>query len=918
MGAADAGDCGEGAVVPRNYQRIKPHMEKGQDFLIEVENLLIFRNYTAAKDVSETAKRNFIEIERTDMYATALRSRLESKLAPEIRFDSARAPSTADLVMKKALGGTEKMLADDKTVARMKDIPTAPPVAAPQPQYIAEVMRFETAREKDGIAGRQMQWKVVGNAYAEKANTRVVGAMDRNWRDWMRANPDDFTFSVVRQINPVFCVPRNKDLLALWDRVEDRLYKIRNCRNIDGERVELALFAPEIDPMALVRARAAGLSLGDILGATGGNLPPYRFTYLIAKAREYAGLVQGFGVKLQSAIERRDAEELATLRLTQAITMQNFVTKIREQEVKLANESLEELRRRKTAVEYRRDHLEGQISTDLNYWERAEQILTHTSSVSYTLSALLSGTAGLLYIIPQLGSPFSMKYGGKELGDSGAKWSDVFSDTAKLCDVLSKSTSLEARNQRRRDGWSYQKENEIHELNQLEKRISAAEIRVDIAEKALENHKTEIEHQEDILDFYESKFSNEALYTWMASSLQTIYRQAFNGAYEMALLAERAYRFERPGDNATLLELGYWDAAHAGLLSGEKLSVDLVAMEKRFLETNYRVLEITQPFSMLQMDPGALMRLREEGECEFTIPEFAFDLLYPGHYRRRIRSVRLTIACVTGPYVNVPATLTLTAAKMRLDPAVYGDAGLSDCLLRHTVQVATSTAQADAGVFDFSFNDPRYMPFEGAGAVETRWKVTLPKAFRPFNYDSINDVIISVSYSAQLDGVLRERVENDNAALEGALRKVLSDTPLPRALSLRQEFSTAFHQLQTGVLGSEVNLSLDNRILPLALRSDTVGIDSAFILLKTAEGLSATGTELALNGVAMSGFTALPEFPNYVGANATAALAGGLVGDHILSITDAGDLAPAGGGASPSLADGALEDLVLYVELKLA
>lgn len=914
---ADAGDCGQGGVAPRSYRKIKPYLEQGQDFLTEVESLLIHRTYTSAKDYSVTAGRDYVTIERADLHAVNLRSKLESQLAPEIRFDSARAPSTADLVAEKARGGTEKMLADDKTVAKLKDAPTAPAVAATLPQYQAEVMRFETARAQDGVAGRQTQWKMVANAYAERANAKAIGAKERSWRDWALINPDDFTFSVIRQISPVFCVPRNKDLLELWNRVEDRLFKIRNCRNIDGERVALALFAPEIDPMALVRARAAGLSLGDILGAVGGNLPPYRFTYLIAKAREYAGLVQGFGAKLQSAIERRDAEELAILRLTQAITMQNFVTKIREQEVKLAQEGLEELRRRKTAVEYRRDYLEEQLSTDLLSWERAEQVLTHTSTVSYTLSALLSGTAGVLHLIPQLGSPFSMKYGGKELGDSGHRWAKMFSDTAKLCDVLSKSAALEARNQRRREGWSHQKENENHELKQLEKHISAAEIRLLIAEKALANHKKEIEHQEEVLDFYESKFSNQALYTWLASNLQNIHRQAFNAAYETALLAERAYRFERPGDPAALLQPGYWDGAQAGLLAGEKLSVDLVAMEKRYLETNYRVLEITQPFSMLQIDPGALMRLREEGECEFTIPEFAFDLLYPGHYRRRIRSVRLTIACVTGPYVNVPATLTLTAAKMRLEPSLDGAAGLSDCLLRHTVQVATSTAQADAGVFDFSFSDPRYMPFEGAGAVESRWKVTLPKAFRPFNYASVNDVIISLSYSAQLDGVLRERVESANAELEGALRKALSETPLPRALSLRQEFSTAFHQLLTGVLGSEVMVNLDNRVLPLALREDAVGIDRAFLLLKPAAGRSATGTEISLNGVTLNGFTALPDFPHYVGANATVALAAGLVGDHLLAVTNAGDLAPAGGGTGPALAEGALEDLVLYVELML-
>src|SRR3546814_5945931 len=80
----------------------------------------------------------------------------------------------------------------------------------------------------------------------------------------------------------------------------------------------------------------------------------------------------------------------------------------------------------------------------------------------------------------------------------------------------------------------------------------------------------------------------------MASTLQSIYRKAFNSAFSVARLAEQAYRFERPGDTATLLEPTYWEAGKAGLLSGEKLAVDLVAMEKRYLETNYRTLEITR------------------------------------------------------------------------------------------------------------------------------------------------------------------------------------------------------------------------------------------------------------------------------------------------------------------------------------
>ena len=49
-----------------------------------------------------------------------------------------------------------------------------------------------------------------------------------------------------------------------------------------------------------------------------------------------------------------------------------------------------------------------------------------------------------------------------------------------------------------------------------------------------------------------------------------------------------------------------------------------------------------------------------------------------------------------------------------------------------------------------NFRDERYLPFEGTGAVST-WELSLPKATNPIDFDSISDVIITLSYTA-LDG----------------------------------------------------------------------------------------------------------------------------------------------------------------------
>ena len=58
-----------------------------------------------------------------------------------------------------------------------------------------------------------------------------------------------------------FCLPPNDKLLAYWDTVADRLFKVRHCMNLEGVLRQLALFDPPIDPALLVAAaRRAGTS----------------------------------------------------------------------------------------------------------------------------------------------------------------------------------------------------------------------------------------------------------------------------------------------------------------------------------------------------------------------------------------------------------------------------------------------------------------------------------------------------------------------------------------------------------------------------------------------------------------------------------------------------------------------------------
>jgi hypothetical protein len=719
----------------------------------------------------------------------------------------------------------------------------------------------------------------------------------------------------VPQTSSAFCVPVNADLLAYWDRVADRLYKIRNCMDIDGQKRELSLFAPPIDPMQLVAMKAAGLSLDDVLGGTSGNLPPYRFLYLIERAKAFAGTLNGFGSALLSSIEKKDGEELNRLRLTQQINLTQLTTQTRQLEINAAAETLEALNRQLTAAQYRSDFYEGLLQQGRNGWETAESIARHTASLAHASVPAIELLSAMCALIPQVGSPFAMKFGGVELHGAMTAFARVAEDTARIAESVAGSAGLEGNFARRNEGWTNQKTVADHELKVLDRQIVAAQIHLDIANRALTLHEKSVDQAQEMLDRTDGKFTNHGLYTWMSTQLQRLYRGAYQNALAMTKLAEQAYRFERGDDTSPKLAMNYWDPTHAGLLAGEQLLIDLQTLERRFIETNYRTLEVEQSFPLTQLNPAALLTLRETGSCQFSIPEVFFDLCYPGHYRRQIKAVRVTIPCVTGPYTNVGATLTMLDSQMRAKP---GDAVLTTVPPQRTVSIATSRAQNDAGVFELSFHDERYMPFEGAGAAST-WKLELPASFRPFDYQTISDVVLTINYTSLADGVLRQKVEMQNAQAEGAILKYLANNSLGRLFSLRQEFPVAYKALLASPPGTPVSFEIQDWHLPAFATASgrTIQVTLAKLALKTAAGVAFGGVQLTVDGQATGAFGE-SEDKTVVGGLPAVGFQGdfAILGKHTLVVNTAAGLAP----NAPQVGDVSaidrqkLIDVMFYVE----
>ena len=667
------------------------------------------------------------------------------------------------------------------------------------------------------------------------------------------------TTSTQPQTVPVFCVPPNSNLLKYWDRVEDRLFKVRNCMNIGGVRRQLALFQPPIDPMALVRAKAAGLSLEDILGLLNNQSPPpYRFSYLIEKAKQYTQTVQSFGSTLLSALEKKDVEELTLLRSVHERNIMRMTKDIKTQQVKEAQYQYQAIVETKTNVQNRLDYYQGLIDGGLTGWEVTQQVSKHIATEYSIVASFIHLAANIAYLVPQVGSPLAMKYGGKEIGDSLSAISGQYSSLSSIAEAISASAGLEATFQRREQEWNQQLLLAQQELKQVEQQRLAADIRQLIAEKDLEIHEENMEQADELHEFYENKFTSLGLYNYLSTTLNRLYREAYNVAYEMAKLAERAYQFERDDDDTIFIAGDNWQFDRAGLLAGERLLLQLQRMEKAYLEKHTRDYEVTQSFSLVLLDPSALLALRQTGSCNFTIPEIAFDLFYPGQYKRLVKSVRLTIPCVAGPYTNISAKLTLLKSLVRqsdnlnIDPLdeINDQRGVAD-----NTSISTSSGQNDSGLFELSFRDERYLPFEGAGAIST-WGLELPSKLRSFNYDTISDVIIHISYTAKDDGAFRTTVENQIAA---ALTDYAASSGLYRLLSLKHEFPNAYHQLlhPTGTTQT-TEFELGNQHFPYFLADKDLTLVSPVTIYLKPKGkdrVTTTALTLEVNNVNVSSWS---------------------------------------------------------------
>jgi hypothetical protein len=677
--------------------------------------------------------------------------------------------------------------------------------------------------------------------------------------------PDPTSVPKVSAFLPQF-PPLNPRLLNVYEVVRDRLESIRVCSNDrrlrDGRRkVEADYFGDS----PLREGWRNSITPCDEEAEWCFLRSPYRFSFLIQKAHEYASRVQELGNALLGAFEKGDAEFLASFRAGHERELLTLGLESRKNAWRDADWQIESLQKTKAMnqanLQYYTDlKAHGLISGEIMYQTlTAASMLLRTGSNAIEVVGGAMNSAGnyFLGVAGFGGTP--LKYAQLPIGEplAGGFYSAARVLVA-LSDIASTTAGLELTESgwdRRLADWTHQIDVLAIEIQQIERQILGAQRRRDQTLNDLNIQQRQLEHSPEVQNFLRDKFTAHDLYLYLQKETAALHCKTYELALAAALQAQHAFNVERGHTTRKFIPECEWGSLHEGLMAGDRLSAALRQMEKAYLDENVREYELTKQISLRLHFPAEFLQLRTTGRCEIEIPEWMFDMDFPGHYMRRIKSVSLTIPCVTGPYTGVHCRLTLLGSTIRVDPRLStpihecccpkGCCDSCDDVVRLAHEytpcpddprivrqfgareaVATSTGQNDTGLFTLDFNDQRYLPFEYAGAV-SRWCIELPAENNYFDTSTQTDCIVRLGITAREGGPLLRR------AAEAAARGRLPGDGW-RLIDVRHEFPDAWERFKNCVghdTNNHIDLCFERRMFPFVPGGQEIIIGGMAILL---------------------------------------------------------------------------------------
>ncbi|WP_223521489.1 neuraminidase-like domain-containing protein [Pseudomonas sp. GL-B-19] len=555
--------------------------------------------------------------------------------------------------------------------------------------------------------------------------------------------------------NGSFLPPYNADLLLYWDKLEVRLFNLRNNLTLDGQPLVLPLFATPVSPTALQLQHGAGN------GAAGGSVPAnqqvseFRFPVLMDKARTAVSSVIQFGNELQTALLQRDNEYMTLLVQTQQQQISTLTQELQVDNIASLTSGVAASTEALNSAKTRLAHYTGLYNNWISSSEQSAMDL-RVAAGALNAGSLISNVVGAA--VEMAPNTFGLAVGGSRWGGAARAVAFGLQASATILETSAQRLDISEQYRRRRADWQIQKQGAEFEVKQLTAQIQSQNQQLAMAQKQKALYAQELNNMRAQYALQTTRFTGLELFNWMAGRLSSLYYQLYDSALALCLTTKAALGREIGDSNAgSLFTAPMWNDLYQGLLAGESLQLELQKMENIYLRLDKRGLEIQKTISLntqitradssksfsvflngaLSGNPvvaaGGVAIKTVNGDklvIELDIAALDLDVAYDSTGKvGRFKNIGVTLPALIGPYQDVEATLGKGSGNY----------------------VALSRGLDDSGLFTVDFNDPKYLPFEGDSTTTGTLVLTFFKAGTGQQQrelvESLVDVIFHLRYT---------------------------------------------------------------------------------------------------------------------------------------------------------------------------
>ncbi|MBS1686830.1 MAG: hypothetical protein JSS76_18980 [Bacteroidetes bacterium] len=600
--------------------------------------------------------------------------------------------------------------------------------------------------------------------------------------------------------NPVmtgsFCVPQDPVYEWLSQSAQLNLFKIRNCMNIAGMKQELSPYAAPTDTTTGLPSIGANGQIS-IPGINPIQPTIYRYEVIIARAKQIAGMAQQVEAAYLQALQTHDAEYYNLMKAKQDLALSSATVKLKQLQAKVASDQVDLANLQKQKSEVQVEQLDDMINAGYNEFEnQMMNLYTQNTELGKRIMALriaqdtVNVVAGAIqsvfYIGAAVANEFSFKWG-DGLGDAALATGSIASSINAGLDIGAQVLSQQqAANQnaigsfgiqdsqaRRVQEWNFQKTMAQQDIQIGTEQVTIAQDGVRVASQETAIATLQQQNSSDTVNYLSTKFTNVELYTWMSGVLGQVYSYFLREATNIAKMAQNQLAFERQETAQRFVQDDYWETPtdnnaiqkpgtnapdRRGLTGSARLMEDITKLDDYAFQSDKFKMQITKTFSLASLCTIDFQTFKQTGVLNFSTNLDRFDLDYPGHYLRLIKSVKVSVIALIPPTYGIKATLTSSG----ISRVTIGGNTFQDVVIRRSPEkVALSGTSNATGLFNLQSQDPTFLnPFEDSG-VAMNWEFKMPLASNLFDYNSIADVLFTVDYTSLYDSTYENQVINE-------------------------------------------------------------------------------------------------------------------------------------------------------------